>query len=47
MGSQLNHNATLTTLAEICRARDVSLGDLLELIDDPPKPGGKRARKRR
>jgi DNA-binding Xre family transcriptional regulator len=37
MGSQLGYNATLATLEKICRALTVDFGDLLELIDEPPK----------
>ncbi len=43
MGSHRKYNATLATIAKICRALEVTPGDLLELIDDPPKR--KRARK--
>ncbi len=38
MGSRPRYNASLATLAKICKALDVTPGDLLELIDDPPKP---------
>jgi DNA-binding Xre family transcriptional regulator len=37
MGSRPRSNASLATLARICKALDVSPGDMLELIDDPPK----------
>ena len=46
MGSRPDYNATLATLAKICRALDVTPGDLLELIDDPPKPKPKTKRPR-
>ena len=45
MGSRPNYNATIATLTKICVALDVSPGDLLELIDDPPK--AKRTAKRK
>ena len=38
MGSRPHYNASLATLARVCKALDVTPGDLLELIDDPPKP---------
>lgn len=44
MGSQPGYNATLAILEKICRALDVTFGDLLELIDDPPN--AKRAKKK-
>ncbi len=43
IGSRDDYNATLATLEKICRALDVTPGDLLEMIDNPPKP--KRAKK--
>ena len=45
MGSRDDYNATLVTLEKICRALEVTPGDLLELIPDPPKP--KRASKKK
>lgn len=47
MGRRRCYNAKLATLEKICRALDVSPGDPLELIDDPPKPKRGRAPKRR
>ena len=47
MGSRPGYNATLATLAKICRALDVTPGDLLELIDEPPKPTSKKKRNRK
>ena len=47
MGSQPGYNATLAILEKICRALDVNFADLLELMDDPPKPKRKRAPKKR
>ena len=38
IGSRDDYNATLETIEKLCRALDVTPGDLLELIDDPPKP---------
>ena len=46
MGSHRKYNATLATIAKICRALDVSPGDLLELIDDPRKPKRPKKSKR-
>ena len=46
MGSRPRYNASLATLAKICKALDVTPGDLLELIPDPPKPK-RRAKKKR
>ncbi len=46
MGSRSGYNATLKTIALICRALDVTPGDLLELIDDPPKKKTKRSAKK-
>ena len=45
IGSRDDYNATLTTLERICRALGVAPGDMLEMIDDPPKP--KRPKKKR
>ncbi len=41
IGSHRKYSATLATIAKICRALDVTPGDLLELIDDPPKRKGR------
>ena len=38
IGSRDDYNATLATIEKICRALDITPGDLLEMIDDPPKP---------
>ena len=46
MGSQPGYNATVATLEKICRALDVTFGDLLEVIDDPPKPKRRATKKR-
>ncbi len=37
IGSNLAYHPTFASVERICRALDVSPGDLLELIDDPPK----------
>ncbi len=42
IGSVLAYHPTLANIERICKALDVTPGDLLEVIDDPPKP--KRAR---
>lgn len=47
MGSRDDYNATLATLEKICRTLDVTPGDLLELIDDPPKRKRTAKKKRR
>lgn len=47
MGSRPRYHASLATLAMICKALDVIPGDLLELIDDPPKPRRATKKKRR
>jgi DNA-binding Xre family transcriptional regulator len=46
IGSQPTYNATIATLTSICIALDVTPGDLLELIDDPPK-AKRRARRKK
>jgi len=47
MGSRPGYNASLATLAKVCVALDVTPGELLELIDDPPKPKRRPRGKRR
>ena len=47
IGSRDDYNATLVMLEKICRALDVTPGDLLELIDDPPKPKKRKAPSKR
>lgn len=37
IGSRDDYNATLATIEKICRALEVPLHDVLEMIDDPPK----------
>ena len=46
IGSKVGYNATVATLEKICRALDVTFGDLLELIDDPPKRKRTKKKKR-
>jgi DNA-binding Xre family transcriptional regulator len=38
LGGSRKHNANLSTIAKICGALGITPGDLLELIDDSPKP---------
>ncbi len=45
IGSHRKYNATLATIAKICRALDVTPGGLLELIDDPPKQKNRNKKK--
>ena len=45
IGSVLAYHPTLANVERICKALDVSPGDLLEIIEDPPKP--KRTSKKR
>jgi DNA-binding Xre family transcriptional regulator len=47
MGSQPGYNATIGTLEKICLALDVTFGDLLETIPDPPKPKRRAKKKKR
>ncbi len=44
MGSRPRYNATIGTLTKVCVALDVTPGDLLELIPDPPKTKAKPKR---
>lgn len=44
IGSDLTYHPTLANVEKICWALDVTPGDLLELIGDPPKP--KRRKKK-
>ncbi len=45
IASRSNYHPTVARIELLCRALDVTPGDLLELIDDPPKP--KRPKKRK
>ena len=44
LGGSRKQNANLSTIARICGALGITPGDLLELIEDPPK--SKRAKKK-
>ncbi len=44
IGSRLDYHPTLANVEKLCRALDVPPGDLLEIIDDPPKPKRKAKR---
>ena len=44
IGSSLTHHTTLANVEKLCRALGVTPGDLLELIDEPPKAKSKRKR---
>ena len=46
IGSRRKSNATLSTIAKICGALSITPGDLLELVEDPPKPEVKSKSKR-
>lgn len=46
IGASLSHHTTLTNIEKLCRALGVTPGDLLELLDDPPKPEVKLKPKR-
>lgn len=41
IGSRLGYHPTLANIEKICRALDVTPGDLLEIIDDSPKEKAK------
>ena len=47
IGSRPGYNAGLATLAKVCTALNTTPGDLLELIDDPPKVKPKAKPKRK
>ncbi len=47
IGSRQNYHPTWGNVEKLCRALDVPLQDLLELIDDPPKPKRRAKKKRR
>jgi DNA-binding Xre family transcriptional regulator len=46
IGSRDDYNATLELVEKLCRALDVPLHDMLEMIDDPPKAKRGAAKKR-
>ncbi len=37
IGSRVGYNVTVGTIEKLCRALDVPLHEMLEMIDDPPK----------
>ena len=37
MGRDVEYHPTLTNVEKLCRALDVELTDMIEMIDDPPK----------
>lgn len=47
IGSRDDYNATLELIEKLCRTLDVTPGDLLELVDDAPRPKRKTRKKRR
>lgn len=46
IGSVLAYHPTLGNIERICKALDVTPGDMLEIIPDPPKSQRKRAPKK-
>ncbi len=44
IGSRLGYHCSVARIEILCRALDVPLHDMLEMIDDPPK--SKRAKKK-
>ena len=38
IGSRLGYTPTFANVEKLCRTLDVPLHDMLEMIDDPPKP---------
>ena len=47
LGGSRKQNANLSTIARICGALGITPGDLLELIEDPPKAKRGPKKKRR
>ena len=47
IGGSLTHHTTLKNIEILCRALDVTPGDLLELVDDAPKKKREKKKKRR
>ncbi len=41
IGSRVGYNVTVEPIEKICRALDVPLHEMLEMIDDPPKRKGR------
>lgn len=46
IGSRRGYKPGLDTIEKICRVLDLTPGDLLEMIDDPPKPKRKAKKTR-
>ena len=46
IGSVLTYHPTLANVERICKALDVTPGDLLEIIDEPPKRKRTKKKKR-
>ena len=47
ISSKSDYNATIDTLSKICVALAVTPGELLELVDEPPKTKRKKKKKKR
>ena len=47
IGSRLDYHPTLANVEKLCRALDVPLHEMLEMIDDPPKPKRTSEKKKR
>ena len=45
IGSRLGYQPNLATVEKICRALEVPLHEMLEMVDDPPKSKPKRKSK--
>jgi DNA-binding Xre family transcriptional regulator len=46
IATRQNYHPTLGNVEKLCRALDVPLHDMLEMIDDPPKPKRKAKKAR-
>lgn len=46
IGSRKNYYPTIPRIEKLCRALEVPLHDMLEMIDDPPKLASKRKRRK-
>ncbi|UCC31293.1 MAG: helix-turn-helix transcriptional regulator [Phycisphaerales bacterium] len=46
IGSRLGYHPTLANIEKLCVALELTPGELLEIIDDPPKPKRKAKRTR-
>ena len=47
IGSRPGYHPTIARIEVLCRALDVTPGDLLEIIDDPPKSKRKAKKKKK